>query len=150
MLLFFVGPWLATHAWFSATTLMHHSASDVPYLTSEHWTKNAGRLLLTTDHLYPRWLLFLTHNISVHTAHHVAPPIPFYNLLKAQAALKKTYPDMIRERELRLRYLSGILRRLHFYDPESGYYTDFSRVRIAPELDELRRQSRTRAVQAAR
>lgn len=141
LLLFFVAPWLATHAWFSATTLMHHSAADVPYLTSEHWTKNAGRLLLTTDYLYPRWLLFLTHNISVHTAHHVAPPVPFYNLLKAQAALKDAYPGMIRERRLRGRYLWQIVRRLHYYDPESGYYTDYSRAQVAPELDQLRAQA---------
>jgi len=148
VLLFFVGPWLTTHAWFSATTLMHHSSADVPYLTSEHWTKNAGRLLVTTDYLYPRWLLFLTHNISMHTAHHVAPPIPFYNLLKAQSALKEAYPGMIRERQLRFRYLWRIIRRLHFYDPESGFYTDFSHAQVAPELEDFRRHART--VQAAR
>lgn len=138
--LYFFLPWLAAHAWFSATTLMHHSARDVPYLTSEHWTKNASRLLLTTDYLYPRWLLFLTHNISIHTAHHVAPPIPFYNLPKAQAALKKAYPGMVRERELKIRYLWWILRRLHFYDTESGYYTSFGRVQIAPVEEEDNRQ----------
>jgi omega-6 fatty acid desaturase (delta-12 desaturase) len=145
VLLFFVAPWLATHAWFSATTLMHHSSSDVPFVTSEHWTKNAGRMLLTTDYMYPRWLLFLTHNISVHTAHHVAPPIPFYNLVKAQAALKEAYPGMIRERQLRLRYLAGVVRRLHLYDPASGYYTDFSREQVAPETEFVKAQ----AMQAA-
>jgi omega-6 fatty acid desaturase (delta-12 desaturase) len=126
VLLYFVAPWIATHAWFSVTTLMHHSAEDVPYLTSEHWTKNAGRLLTTTDFMYPKWLLFLTHNISVHTAHHVAPPVPFYNLPKAQEALKQAYPDMVREKDLRVRHLVKIVRRLHFYDTETGYYTDFS------------------------
>ena len=43
LLLYFVAPWIATHAWFSATTLMHHSSSDVPYLTAEYWTRNASR-----------------------------------------------------------------------------------------------------------
>jgi omega-6 fatty acid desaturase (delta-12 desaturase) len=140
VLLFFVAPWLVTHAWFSATTLMHHSASDVPFVTSEHWTRNAGRILLTTDYMYPRWLLFLTHNISVHTAHHVAPPVPFYNLVKAQAALKEAYPGMIRERQLRPRYLWDVVRRLHFYDPESGFYADFSRVQVPPESEYLQSQ----------
>ncbi|RAY12270.1 fatty acid desaturase [Actinomadura craniellae] len=136
LLLYFVAPWFAIHAWFSATTLMHHSASDVPYLTSEHWTKNAGRLLLTTDYRYPRWLLFLTHNISVHTAHHVAPPVPFYNLPKAQEALKAAYPGMVREQDLKARHLWRIVRRLHFYDTESGFYADFGRQQVAPEQRE--------------
>lgn len=135
LLLYFVAPWLATHAWFSTTTLMHHSASDVPYLTSEYWTKNAGRLLLTTDYVYPRWLLFLTHNISVHTAHHVAPPIPFYNLPKAQQALKEAYPGMVRERTFDVRQLWQIVRRLHFYNTESGFYSDFARRDVMPETE---------------
>jgi acyl-lipid omega-6 desaturase (Delta-12 desaturase) len=132
-LLFFLGPWLATHAWFSATTLMHHSASDVPYLSNEHWTPNAGRLLVTTDYVYPRWLLFLTHNISLHTAHHVAPIVPFYNLPAAQAALMEAYADMVRVRRFRFRELWSILRNLHFYDVELGFYEDFSGTKVTPE-----------------
>jgi omega-6 fatty acid desaturase (delta-12 desaturase) len=143
LLLYFVAPWFLTHAWFSTTTLMQHSASDVPYLTSEYWTKNTGRLLLTTDYRYPRWLLFLTHNISVHTAHHVAPPVPFYNLPQAQEALKAAYPGMIRERELKIGYLWCIIRRLHFYDTESGYYADFARVGVAPGTEDGQRQAET-------
>ncbi|WP_058042663.1 fatty acid desaturase [Streptomyces roseifaciens] len=131
-LIYFVAPWLATHAWFSATTLMHHSSSDIPYLTNEHWTRNASRLLVTTDFVYPKWLLFLTHNISIHTAHHVAPVVPFYNLQKAQRALKDAYPGMVREERVKIRQLSTIIRRLHFYDTESGFYTDFNRTTIAP------------------
>lgn len=130
-LLYFLAPWIATHAWFSATTLMHHSASDVPYLTSEHWSPNAGKLLVTTDYRYPWWLLFTTHNISLHTAHHVAPTIPFYNLPKAQTALKQAYPDMVRERPFSFGRLAHILRRCNFYDIESGYYEDFSGVKVA-------------------
>lgn len=136
LLVLFVLPWVSTHAWFSATTLMHHSASDVPYLTDEYWTKNASRLLVTTDYRYPKWLLFLTHNISVHTPHHVAPVIPFYNLPKAQEALKAAYPGMVRERPFKLRYIWGILRRLHFYDTESGYYADFAGHRVEPVADQ--------------
>ncbi|MCP9943731.1 fatty acid desaturase [Streptomyces somaliensis] len=130
LLRYFVAPWLATHAWFSATTLMHHSASDVPYLTAEHWTRNAGRLLVTTDYVYPRWLLFLTHNISLHTAHHVAPVVPFYNLPKARQALKERYPGLVRERKFTFGQMWRIIRHLHFYDTESGFYTDLSRSRV--------------------
>ena len=49
LLLYFVAPWFAIHAWFSITTLMHHSAEDIPYLPEEYWTRNASKLLVTTD-----------------------------------------------------------------------------------------------------
>ncbi|WP_432084871.1 fatty acid desaturase [Streptomyces sp. bgisy095] len=132
VLLYFVAPWIATHAWFSATTLMHHSASDIPYLTAEHWTRNASRLLVTTDYVYPKWLLFLTHNISIHTAHHVAPVIPFYHLPKAQQALKDRYPGMVREERFTFRQMWSIVRHLHFYDTESGYYQELSGTKVPP------------------
>ncbi|MGI8312728.1 fatty acid desaturase [Saccharopolyspora hattusasensis] len=133
LLLYFVLPWVAIHLWFSATTLMHHSASDLPYLTSEHWTRNAGRLLLTTDYTYPRALSFLTHNIATHTAHHVAPAIPFYHLPQAQQALKRAYPGMVREQRLSPRGLWTILRSLHLYDEQAGFYQDFAHNKVPAE-----------------
>jgi omega-6 fatty acid desaturase (delta-12 desaturase) len=123
LLLYFIAPWFAIHAWFSITTLMHHSSEDIPYLTEHHWTRNASRLLVTTDYVYPRWLLFLTHNISIHTAHHVSPAVPFYNLRRAQAALKQAYPGMVRVEKASLGEIWNILRKCRFYDPISGLYS---------------------------
>ncbi|MBP2321592.1 omega-6 fatty acid desaturase (delta-12 desaturase) [Kibdelosporangium banguiense] len=129
---FFV-PWLATHLWFSATTLMHHSASDLPFLDSHQWTRNAGKLLMTTDYTYPKPLRLLTHNISIHTPHHVAPAIPFYNLPQAQGALKQAYPGMVREQKLTPTALLGILKDLHLHDAEhGGFYQDFDRKPVPP------------------
>jgi len=124
--LYFVLPWIAIHAWFSVTTLMHHTADDIPFMTAKDWTANASRMLVTTDYRYPAWLLFLTHNISIHTAHHVAPVVPFYNLPAAQQALKAAYPGMIREKPFRFGDLWRILRDCRFYDPQSSYYSDGS------------------------
>lgn len=123
LLVYFVAPWFAIHVWFSITTLMHHSAEDIPYLSAQHWTRNASRLLVTTDYVYPRWLLFLTHNISLHTAHHVSPAVPFYNLGKAQVALQQAYPDLVRVEKASVGQLWNILRKCRFYDPISGLYS---------------------------
>jgi omega-6 fatty acid desaturase (delta-12 desaturase) len=136
LLLYFVAPWFATHVWFSITTLMHHSAEDIPYLTSEHWTRNASKLLVTTDFVYPRWLLFLTHNISLHTAHHVSPAVPFYHLGKAQAALLQAYPEMMRVEKASARKLWNILRNCRFYDPVSGLYSTRPMRRVVPQEKE--------------
>jgi omega-6 fatty acid desaturase (delta-12 desaturase) len=132
LLLYFVAPWFAIHAWFSITTLMHHSSEDIPYLPEKYWTRNASRLLVTTDYVYPRWLLALTHNISLHTAHHVATAVPFYNLGKAQAALKRQYPELVRIESASVPKLWNILRKCRFYDPISGLYSTRHMQRVDP------------------
>ncbi|MYR89800.1 fatty acid desaturase, partial [Streptomyces sp. SID685] len=76
---------------------------------------------------------FLTHNISIHTAHHVAPVIPYYNLPKAQETLKARYPGMVRERRFSFGQMWDIVRHLHFYDTESGYYADLARNKVEPK-----------------
>lgn len=123
---YFLLPLVATHAWFSITTLMHHTAEDVPFLERANWSLNGSRILLTTDYMYPKWLLFLTHNISIHAAHHVSPTVPFFNLPKAQQALKEAYPGMIREQPFSFKVLWHIVSRCHFYDPKTGYYQSYS------------------------
>ncbi|MCW7541930.1 fatty acid desaturase [Aquabacterium sp. A7-Y] len=122
LLLYGVLPWVSIHAWFSATTLMHHVRSDLPFLSSAYWTPNAGRLLLTTDYRYPWLLELLTHHISLHTAHHVAPAVPFYHLPRAQAALMQAFPGMVTQRRFSFGELLEVLRFCRFFDPERGYY----------------------------
>ena len=124
-ILYFFGPWLGIHAWFSTTTMMHHVHEDIPYLTNEHWKLNASRLLMTTDYRYSKVLHFFTHNISLHTAHHVAPIVPFYNLPKAQEALKKAFPELIREKDFSWAEVWKVIRYCHLYDPKLGYYLPF-------------------------
>jgi len=132
LLLCFVAPWLAIHTWFSITTLMHHSSEDIPFLPAQYWTRNASKLLVTTDFMYPRWLLFLTHNISLHTAHHVSTAVPFYNLRKAQVALRQAYPDMVRVEKASVPKLWNILRNCRFYDPITGLYSTHRMQRADP------------------
>lgn len=124
VLLYFVGPWVAIHVWFSITTLMHHVSEDLPFLSSAHWTRKGGALL-TIDYKYPKWLHFFTHNISIHTVHHIAPGIPSYNLPMATDALKEAHPGIVRERDFSFRQLWRIVTRCHLYDPETGYYRSF-------------------------
>ena len=119
-------PWLGMHAWFSVTTLMHHTSEDVPFLRDKDWTKNSSKILLTTDYRYSRLLLFLTHNISIHTAHHVAPKVPFYRLNQAQAALRAALPGMVREKRFSWRELYTAVRYCHLHDPETGFYEAFN------------------------
>ena len=65
----------------------------------------------------------LTHNISLHTAHHVSTAVPYYHLRKAQAALTEAYPDMVRVEKATVPKLCTILRKCRFYDPITGLYS---------------------------
>lgn len=128
-LLYFAGPWLGIHAWFSTTTMMHHVDEAMPFLTNEHWKLNGSRMLMTIDYRYSKIIHFFTHNISVHAAHHVAPVIPFYNLPRAQAALMEAYPGMIHERDFTWAAVWKVIRSCHLYDPKTGYYLPFRAAR---------------------
>lgn len=122
-------PWLAMHAWFSTVTLMHHTHPDVPYYDRENWSRAGSNLALTTYYRYPRWLEWLTHNIMVHAPHHVAPKIPHYRLRSAQVALRRAYPELVREEPFKFRALGRILRECHLHDAESGLYSSFAEAR---------------------
>jgi omega-6 fatty acid desaturase (delta-12 desaturase) len=123
---FIVLPWVGMHAWFSATTLMHHTSQEIPFLKAGDWNVNASKLLLTTDYRYPKWLHFLTHNITIHTAHHVAPKVPFYHLVAAQKAIKAAYPGMLRERPFTWKALYVAVSQCHLYDFGTGLYEPFA------------------------
>jgi len=124
LLIYFVAPFLAIHVWFSITTLMHHTAEDLPFLTRATWRRKGSRLM-TIDYHYPQWLHFLTHNISVHTAHHVAPGIPSYNLQEATSIIKKDFPGYVTERKFKWSTLWRVVAKCHLYDPQTGYYESF-------------------------
>jgi omega-6 fatty acid desaturase (delta-12 desaturase) len=132
LLKYVLGPWLGIHAWFSTVTLMHHTAEDLPFLPAVHWSKNASKILLTTDFRYSRLLEFLTHYITVHTAHHIAPKIPYYNLPAAQAAIKHSYPGVVREKKFRFGELYRVIRHCHLFEPATGFYRGFSDRDAAP------------------
>jgi omega-6 fatty acid desaturase (delta-12 desaturase) len=123
-------PWLLMHAWFSTITLMHHTHPELPYLDRAHWSRAGANLGLTVYYRYPRWLEWLMHNITVHSAHHVAPKIPFFHLPAAQTALQRAYPGLVRSEAIHWRHLREILRGCHLHQPESLLYHAFGRRQV--------------------
>ena len=123
LLLYFVAPWFAIHAWFSITTLMHHSAEDIPYLPEKYLDPQCQQAV--GDH----GLRLPAMAVGAHPQHlaaHRTPrrhSVPFYNLGKAQAALKRQYPDLVRIEKASVPRLWNILRKCRFYDPISGLYS---------------------------
>ncbi len=125
LLHYYVIPWLVMHAWFSTITLMHHTHPELPYLDRHHWSRAGANLGLTVYYRYPRWLEWLLHNITIHAPHHVAPKIPFFRLPRAQQALWRAYPDLIRSEPVSWSRLREILRTCHLHDARSFLYHAF-------------------------
>jgi omega-6 fatty acid desaturase (delta-12 desaturase) len=75
----------------------HHTHPKVPWYGNEQdWTFYAGQIQSVVHVELPRPVELVLHNIMEHTAHHVDPRIPLYNLEDAQKKLEEVYePDLI-------------------------------------------------------
>jgi acyl-lipid omega-6 desaturase (Delta-12 desaturase) len=70
----------------------HHTHPKVPWYGSEgDWTFYAGQVQSVVHVELPRPIELILHNIMEHTAHHVDPRIPLYNLEGAQKKLEERY-----------------------------------------------------------
>jgi len=84
---FWLMPWLGYHFWMSTFTLVHHTAPHIPFKPRKEWNACQAQLGGTVHCVFPRWVDWLTHDISVHIPHHVDSRIPSYHLRKAHDAL---------------------------------------------------------------
>ena len=123
---YWLAPWLVAHGWFALTTLTHHTHADIPYLDQRHWSFVTANLTGTLYCRYPRWLEFLEHDINVHVPHHIAPRIPCYNLRRAHAGLRRTWPTLVREIPFSWKHVFGLLSTCQLYDDRTGYYLRFA------------------------
>src|SRR5205814_10349109 len=70
----------------------HHTHPKVPWYGDESdWTFYAGQIQSVIHVELPRPVELILHNIMEHTAHHVDPRIPLYNLENAQKQLEQAY-----------------------------------------------------------
>ena len=81
-------------------TFLHHFHPEVMWYREFEAPPAAERQLISTIHVkFPagcNWGLF---NIIEHTAHHISPQIPLYQLANAQAARKDAYPERVTQEQ---------------------------------------------------
>lgn len=130
---FWLMPWLGYHFWMSTFTLVHHTASDIPFRLEENWNEVEAQLLGTVHCSYPRWVEILCHDINVHVPHHISVGIPSYNLRMAHESLKKSWGPYIKERTFSWELMQDIVGRCHLFHPEKGYQS-FADVRAQQNL----------------
>ena len=118
---FWVMPWLGYHFWMSTFTIVHHTASDIPFKREAEWNQALAQLCGSVHCDYPRWVEVLCHDINVHVPHHITTAIPSYNLRLAHESLRQNWGSLLRERQFNWELMSDIANRCHLYDPDRNY-----------------------------
>jgi omega-6 fatty acid desaturase (delta-12 desaturase) len=105
---------------------LHHTHPQIPWYGSEaDWTFYAGQIQSVVHVEMPRPVELILHNIMEHTAHHVDPRIPLYNLEDAQKKLEAAYGGDIVVVPFTLRGYLHSLRSCRLFDYENHRWLDW-------------------------
>jgi omega-6 fatty acid desaturase (delta-12 desaturase) len=136
-----IAPWWIFHVMFSVVTFLHHTHPRVPWFRTKRESNYfAGQVRATVHVELPRWLELLLHNITVHSAHHVDPRIPFTHLPQAQRRIESAFiQDVIVER-WSLGSFIAVTRTCQLYDYDAHKWRTF-RECVSPQRLDLRDQT---------
>jgi omega-6 fatty acid desaturase (delta-12 desaturase) len=100
-----------------------HANEQSLVFDDEDWTSARGQLSSTYNVRFYRIVEWLICDINIHIPHHVSVRIPWYNLRKANDALKASRPELVQESWFSLRGLSWCVRTPFLTeDAERGFY----------------------------
>jgi omega-6 fatty acid desaturase (delta-12 desaturase) len=117
VLLAVIVPFLVFNYYIALFVFLHHTNKDNPFFDNkEDWSQSLGQLRCSTTIRASKLSELLTHNILIHTPHHVDPRIPFYHLKGAYAGIKAQYGDYIVEKRLSLPLIFSTFKECKLYD----------------------------------
>lgn len=104
-------------------TFQHHTHPEIPWFnTTEEWVAARTQVLATTHVQFPEWLDWLLLRIMNHTAHHLDPSIPLYQLRDCQEALA----DSARSFRWSIKACLAVFAACKLYDFRRHRWLDFS------------------------
>jgi omega-6 fatty acid desaturase (delta-12 desaturase) len=106
-------------------TYLQHTHPSIPWFQdSKQWNFFTGQVLGTTHTEFRHGIDRLIHNIMEHTAHHVDPRIPLYNLAEAQEKLDAKHGPVRHHFTFRtFRYVQSVCQ---LYDFEQHCWLSFA------------------------
>ncbi len=109
--------------------LLHHTHPRVRwYDDPEEWTYYAGQVSGTVHVIFPWPIGPILHHIMEHTAHHIDPRIPLYNLPAAQRAAETAFQADVIRSPFTLANLRLVLGRCQLYDYRNHRWLRFDGV----------------------
>ena len=125
----------------------HHTHPRVPWYGNEDdWSFYAGQVQSVVHIEMPRPVELVLHNIMEHTAHHVDPRIPLYNLEDAQKKLEHAYAGDIVVVPFTWRGYFHTLRTCRLFDYANHCWLDWNGSPTTEPL--LRREDGGRLIRA--
>ena len=122
----FVIPYVVFNYMMGFTIYQHHTHETIPWFDSNDERQVKGASDEVTMHVkYPVWYNLISHNIMEHTAHHIDPRIPLYNLAEAQADLANMLGDDMHCMSFSFRKFLHTLSVCKLYDYENHCWLDF-------------------------
>lgn len=112
-----VVPFLVFSYFIALFVYLHHTHPDVAFFVDRReWSATVGQLRCSTVVRCSRPVEWLTHNILVHTPHHVDTRIPFYRLRDAADDLRQSYGQFIVEYRFRWATVRSIFKQCQLFD----------------------------------
>ena len=128
-------PFLYWSTLISFVDLFQHTHPEIPWFKDKkQWDFYQSQVRGTVHVIMPWPIRILFHNIMEHTAHHVQPRIPMYNLLNAQSDLECAFGDEITREHLSLKLIREVYAKCKLYDYVTHTWTDFSGMKTTDRL----------------
>ena len=107
-------------------TVQHHTHPRVRWYGSEaEWNRHRAQIDASVHVVFPRWANAALCHIMDHTAHHIDPRIPLYNLAAAQHDAEASYDGRIVVDAFSFQALRTTLKICKLYDFERHRWLDF-------------------------
>ena len=127
LLLAMVIPFFFGNFLIGLTIYQHHTHETIPWFSSVEEFRAYGDQKDVTIHVkFPDWYNVISNNSMIHTAHHIDPRIPLYNLAKAQEVLYELEGDDIINMDFSLFRFMDTMKNCKLYDYENHVWTDFN------------------------
>ena len=121
-----VVPFLVFCALMGFVTFQHHTHPEIPWFDRiDEWSYFQSQVKGTTHICFPPIFDLVLLNILEHSAHHVDPLIPLYQLPTSQDALERAYPDTIKNIPWTPLVLRKTLVCCKLYDYRAQQWLDF-------------------------
>jgi len=121
-----VWPYLFWNWIMAFVTFQHHTHPSVSwYANKDEWSFFHGQVQGTVHITFSRPIELVFHNILEHTAHHVDPKIPLYNLRASQQSLEEAYADDVIVQKGSVIHFHRVLSKCKLYDYEKYQWLDF-------------------------
>lgn len=106
-------------------TFQQHTHPEVKWYDNQHeWNYTEAQVEGTMHVVYPPLLNMSFHYIMEHTAHHLRPDIPMYNLKKAQSYLETVFENAPKTQWSIKDYIRA-LNKCKLYDYENNCWTNY-------------------------